>query len=804
MNIPSIEEYEVIELEWAELEDNVNFYLRDYSFWKDMSSKNIKGYRLYILNTYLSLFENIIANKVFNFIERIMNRYEKDKIGIMGISDLKEFLSYIGTIFKKLGNRIDKICGFSYMIIVNIEYIYGYKYKIDKEQFEESIREWVSVKKYDAWYLSALDKEIGIYMKENFQGQNQRISVMEFLFDRDKWATDGSSYKSGYLTYEYNGKTEKIKMTKRDLANRFEIHQLLTFFWDSEHVDKNGAIAKAEINKTRSVISGDFVTYLRMAYISYIVESRYSGKNIYSLLDKQEQMLFWLNATRSYNYIGFPFDQGKFDQNISKEMIMSCFRAMYKLIETWFGIDSEEYSVMKLIEKDINFSTIYIENEEVSWEGGLLSGWRWTSMFGSIINLCQWYVFEKTYNTHSNYIATYKNLMVMGDDLTLHTNSYKMCIAYYNFMKLMGFNVNDKKIFVDRGRSEFLRKVINDDGTVLGYPARAMASILWRKPLSSKEMILAKNDLKGVLYNIRDKWMIIVSRLEKVVRKNNAMHLMMLHLNVYIKKNISDVKKLVRSPITVGGLGININWMSDEWMIIEEDLEVYKSIVQSKIKVETFLNAMVDSNYLTTVVYDIKNIYTVEQQVENRIASQYKELSKLVPSKIIKYNSKYITLDKELYRVLPMIKMPSAVFKSVKRAKALLRPRIKEESLYLKSNWLMSEILLEIDNKSYGNFETVKNLSNIVENLDVVKMIKSNWSRKNYKEWLVGRNPIVANIVSKYDDGFLSYFKEQIIERVMIREVHKRVDSYRLLNVNLTIEYLMGEYISDLEIFISK
>jgi hypothetical protein len=131
---------------------------------------------------------------------------------------------------------------------------------------------------------------------------------------------------------------------------------------------------------------------------------------------------------------------------------------------------------------------VFVGNERIEITNGVLSGWRWTAMLDTIINLAELDLAKQWVESNSTIKIELLDFNAQGDDDWLKIRTYKMAIALWLAYESFGLFVNPGKFFLDKERDEYLRRVM-DKGIVTGYPARSVASILFRDPTSPKEPV---------------------------------------------------------------------------------------------------------------------------------------------------------------------------------------------------------------------------------------------------------------------------------------------------------------------------
>jgi hypothetical protein len=438
-------------------------------------------------------------------------------------------------------------------------------------EFDQDVREWVSEKPKPPWFMRRFKESLKTVISRMSQGRNvEYISPIDWVIKAEEWITSGSiDVKLG----EYAGmKIPKTKTAAAFVLTKRQLYNLLEQ-WKSGY---NKAVPKRELSKVRAIIAGDFSTYLKMAYISHWIEEDMRGSELSTLTMNTEQTLqMWYKLSKSLPELRFPLDQGSFDQNISAEMIIETIKALrdfYVVREPTLGI------WFKKVLYAVRHGQIELDNGSViPWEGGVLSGWRWTALLDTIINLAQ------VESARDEYIDRYgvdplEQVIAQGDDDQMTIRSYSFIDFILKYYEQAGFEVNPNKMYIATERDDFLRKTILKD-SVSGPPARAVNALIWADP-SKRIFDRGMDRIESTVNN----WMTLIGR------GNNtqaAWDLMLLDIHNFTNIPIGALKKLLKTPKTLGGLGVLDPGNSNDFLslTVTTERKVFK-----KIKAPPYLN----------------------------------------------------------------------------------------------------------------------------------------------------------------------------------------------------------------------
>jgi len=599
------------------------------------------------------------------------------------------------------------------------------------------------------------------------------ISADEWLSDPASWSTSGGSSVKGKIDILMpDGKVKKAHKTKLSTALLYSPAEIKEMMF-KKMKQKNKVIRKREVLETRPAIAGDFELYMKMTYISHIIKGCMDPKKSLLFQNKQEQLSTWYEMIASCKNWCFPFDQSGFDQHVDLFMVLSVVQWMQKWMKLWPRINKDALTIMDLIYYALDGGeTLLTDNHgktiSLPIEGGIMSGWRWTSMLDTLVNEIQletWKVwYEEKYNT-TPYIF---NDSYFGDDISMRMYARKYASSYFSFMKHFGYGVHPMKVFVAKGRDEFLRKMITQEGAI-GYPARAVNTILWRNPVSP-EPTRGKLRISEQVEN----WATLISRGMDANQVYRYLIRDISRANHILKK---DVEALLNTPKSVGGYG---------WYIGNEKFNLNHSLDQRP----------ADRGWVT-----------IEEEIipgrQPEIVSELKGLSeidkfwgfeiKLKPSELGAFNSRYV--EPMLREVTPVELDINIKAKSVTLpwnpwlalgylAKGDLAPEWSEDvPEFFRANYLL-KMIRDGDKSSY-----FPRIQSYIRNFGLSKIIYQNGGKRVWIDWLLGRLPFLPPLIPMYDNSLVEVVYNVIISH-MFGKLLKKKFSYKHVQVAaLTAEY---------------
>lgn len=319
---------------------------------------------------------------------------------------------------------------------------------------------------------------------------------------------------------------------------------------------------KEETQKTREIITTPIDSYLRQTYLLYRrkkipIPSPISGPQ-------------WLPGMEATNYSWYGcIDGERFDHCVPKEAIIM-------LVDKLGDVDQETRQVA---DKEIqHLRSLTIEWSGRSWDfnGGVLSGWKFTSILGSLVSLAAAnYIIRETGTRGSVYPG------VMGDDVVLmsHTTSISaetMVSLYEQF----GLKANLKKT-VSGPQGEFLRKVRSRGGS-WAFPALDLKTITHAAPWITNTQFIMEEECATAWHTLLSRMLphsTDPDRIKAAIEKYTISD-----LNNRFGRD-KDWSRWLHTPLSAGGGGYVETSNPAEWAVIEKearntDLSPYERLAQ--------------------------------------------------------------------------------------------------------------------------------------------------------------------------------------------------------------------------------
>lgn len=347
--------------------------------------------------------------------------------------------------------------GLEYMLFVHLHNLGG-KAPFNEDQIVSDITSWVSGGK--GVDMEVFSKVLDTVMATWYRGEIGHLPFESYCNDVLRWGTSGGAPKSEWDGSDYRTKWAWGLSHITDPMGNIKDSSL----YDEAVKTRPWATValKEEPSKTREVIATGMASYLRQSYLMY----RWGKPNLPSPISSSN----WLPSFYDDSPVWYGCVDGeRFDQSIPKEVVIM-------VLDRLGDLDAETRRVADMEIKDMEHLEVRWGKHSWTWRGGLLSGWRITSLIGSIVShAVAEYICRKT-----NTIGSVR-WGVMGDDLVLFSNSASIPseVIVQEYEKF-GLHANLSKT-TSGMVGEFLRKTLSPRG-ILGYPALGCRSLVYANP----------------------------------------------------------------------------------------------------------------------------------------------------------------------------------------------------------------------------------------------------------------------------------------------------------------------------------
>ena len=210
--------------------------------------------------------------------------------------------------------------------------------------------------------------------------------------------------------------------------------------------------------KTRDVVCGDFANYLKMDFLNELI-SKVMSEATWTPLFNKDPLKMWdtiLQNARDPEIVKLPLDQSNFDYQPTRQMIASCLDIVIEICNT-FGT-SEHVLVAKMLKDSMLSpdSKILLGDKSIQYIKGIASGWRWTALLDTIINIAEFEIVCELVEKRIGRPLNIRCAIFQGDDVqsALKEQEYvaQMILETY---KELNFNVNAAKTIIEEIEMNF-------------------------------------------------------------------------------------------------------------------------------------------------------------------------------------------------------------------------------------------------------------------------------------------------------------------------------------------------------------
>nr|WKE35360.1 RNA-dependent RNA polymerase [Rhizoctonia zeae megatotivirus 1] len=456
---------------------------------------------------------------------------------------------------KTIGNDWDK----NWVDYIDLARLAGYSLNFDTDAYVDDLESWLLqdtksrhiIEGSEDRFIDEFKLSVGELLSENV-GFND-YTIDDYIRNPYLYAVSGSA--KGVTTAPViivNGKPQRVKMTKRS-AGFFAPEEELRQLFDREMSD-NYIFDKSEPIRNRPVVNSSMDMYLKMSYLDDLV---------YKMINPQfaqaspifKDFDYMRDKTYQAKHIGkkvcLPLDQSGFERQTSFRMI----DAICEVIESRLDPDDlESITTIRKIQKSIHNSRLHFPGTRIDGEwitNGLSSGWKWTALFNTVINLAEFITCARMTGVN------YTNLNALGDDTRVWLDDFaaaQRVLAWYEGARI---DINQKLAIVSRTQDEFLRKITEKtDGKpiVRGYYTRMLVAICYRNPKSREPA-----DVNEAIESTISNWFQLFSRIGdgSVVTKLEPCMYQDVD-NILSAYGIDDVNhRVLHTPRHLGGFGVS-------------------------------------------------------------------------------------------------------------------------------------------------------------------------------------------------------------------------------------------------------
>lgn len=342
-----------------------------------------------------------------------------------------------------------------------------------------------------------------------------------------------------------------------------ELPRLFIDVFGDQYEPELSCFVKKEAKKLRCVINADLVSFAKQTYLHDWLKqslSEVTKSKINSLLSTRNRLLELIRMQSTLNQEKWcmPIDLKDFHHHFGKSHFQSFGDLLLKKVKNCVEDPAIATDLTKILENlgdDLSkgtlvysmysedgslfgeqfkakFENFKVERITVEKEGkvvgykyqlklvmknGLMSGWKMTSLFGSLFNLTLNQLSQFFTITESSELSY--NLNVLGDDTHAKRRYLSGVLNHTAFVNMIGKFAHPDKQLISSISSEFLKKRVDTVSNKVSFSVNRM----WNSFLYSRDNIKTEMNMPDFVKLNVDVWNIFVSRIENpVLRKSVA------------------------------------------------------------------------------------------------------------------------------------------------------------------------------------------------------------------------------------------------------------------------------------------
>lgn len=321
------------------------------------------------------------------------------------------------------------------------------------------------------------------YLKSNWV-RPQNLRNLEEWVERGSWVR-GRGGTSEKVVVHVAGKRVKSKSHKGVSAAHQSDANVMA---DMVRVmpQRMYVMQKSEPAKIRAVAKVDNDSVRKQDFLSTLVEGGLLGASRTTLLGSaafNEKLDMDILKDLGHG-LNVPLDQSAFDNHQGMESLKTVMQAIYDVCIRHEPID-DFHKVWEAMWDSFFHpeASVIIGKERLPWRNGVASGWRWTALLDTLLNIASYDVLasEAARKTGQGFWASTHQ----GDDIAFKATTVRGVSQLIEEYNNNGYEVHPQKTYISRERTEYLRRSYEKGEGIIGYLGRTLHNILFRNPVSA-------------------------------------------------------------------------------------------------------------------------------------------------------------------------------------------------------------------------------------------------------------------------------------------------------------------------------
>jgi hypothetical protein len=483
--------------------------------------------------------------------------------------DWDALAGYFQEINDKIKRSKQRIFGPGWYELVDLHTMYGYRSEVSQSTLLPDVKSWVGevavheIGGSTQAFLDPFERACQAVVDRCAMDRSANVQPLDsWLEDPNNYITPGSLLISSPVL----SKSHRYVRIVPSTGNVTVLRSKWSLIFTQPHLLKEAmltpytpfyrVILKREAVKVRGVISSPVAIHLMMTYILTPFESAFRGsRNSTLFMSSQEKFGFWTIFARDGadpQKIKCPIDISKFDHQQTIDMILALLRVLRQYAKAHFVLSTDYLAVFDNLVHVLKLGG-YVElvwmegilkkTAHVRVINGVLSGWRGTALFDTLLNLAALIVVCDLAGS----TLLWDTVCSQGDDIRILFNTIVDAVRVILSYQVVNIPVHPDKNEVSLTTDSFLRHLVID-GYTTGFPARAVSALIRNKPIAQQD--------DGTPFGRLSAWSTFLGRVKGKLNYVEVINRIVADISGLTKTRSSTVRTWLHTPRTLGGGGL--------------------------------------------------------------------------------------------------------------------------------------------------------------------------------------------------------------------------------------------------------
>ena len=490
-------------------------------------------------------------------------------------------IKYKSALLKVSQDEIDV----NWACLVDWDLFLGYNSMADVEDNEivEDIKKWcegnidmLRDEEYYSRYESAVEEVLTALDWKKVKWMNEE----QYCGDFRNFITVGSSAGvKGMVSVEAGGKRYDMPSAPKKpvYATIYSLEQMGEMLMKNDGPTEFKVSVKVELGaRNRVIVLSDWIMNAQMNLILKAITQAGKRWKFSDMYVTPEEKLNRMKKRSEHieDSVNVPIDSAEFDHFVTRREIVVVQNAIAKVIMKELGDRGDQRDFYLRVWNNCWLSywksSVSYQGKKVCEVGhGVLSGIKLTAVLDTIVNTSRQVVVKNMMSTDKVYEKADRRCPAtelvsgFGDDADNKFNNWYSAVQVLVMYERLNFKPHPNKNFVSGKRTEWLRRVI-DKTSCMGYVARIIPKVLYRQPEGSPEL----HSIQATRAWIQQ----VADMYARVVQPKIDWEWISKEIAWRFKISPMVAIKLMRTPISLGGLGVNpsmatLSSVDNDWSV---------------------------------------------------------------------------------------------------------------------------------------------------------------------------------------------------------------------------------------------